>query len=114
MADDLSKDLELDEAEETVQKSADEKSSGTSGASKASAGAAKSKKSKPSVGARITKYLRDLRGEFKKIIWPTRKVVARNTIVTIVMCAIVGALVCAIDFGLGRLIAFVLGLKKKA
>ena len=55
------------------------------------------------------KFFRDLKGEFKKITWPTFKTVLRNTGITLAMCALLGAIICAIDAGLGGLIALLIG-----
>ncbi len=56
------------------------------------------------------KFLRDLKGEFKKITWPTFPAVVRNTGVTLVLCAILGLIICLIDLGLGALIDLMLSL----
>ena len=72
---------------------------------------AKSEKSKkPGMFRRIGKYLRDAKGELKKIIWPTFSSVVRNTLVTLAVCAVLGVLVCVVDFGLSALIDLVLSL----
>ena len=55
------------------------------------------------------KFFRDLKGEFKKITWPTLNATARNTGVTLAMCAIMGVIICLIDLGLGQLIKLMLG-----
>ena len=62
------------------------------------------KKKGPGLGKRIAKYFRDVKGEFKKIIWPTLPTVVRNTGVTLAMCAVLGLVICVIDFGLGALV----------
>ena len=54
-------------------------------------------------------FFRDLKGEFRKITWPTKKATARNTAVTLAMCAIMGVIICLIDLGLGQLIKLMLG-----
>jgi len=59
---------------------------------------------KKSAFSKIAKFMRDTKGEFKKIIWPTRKTVIRNTSVTIAMCAFVGVAVTLFDGGLSSLI----------
>ncbi len=61
-------------------------------------------------GGRFLKYFRDLKGEFKKIIWPTFPAVVRNTLVTLGMCAFVGVIVALIDLGLGALVNLMLSL----
>ena len=65
------------------------------------------KKKGRGLGKRIAKYFRDLRGEFKKIIWPTFPTVLRNTGVTLAM---MGLVICVIDFGLGKLIQLLVSL----
>lgn len=56
------------------------------------------------------KFLRDLKGEFKKITWPTFPSVVRNTGVTLALCAVFGLIICLIDLGLGQLIKLLLTL----
>ncbi len=51
-----------------------------------------------------TKFLRDLKGELRKITWPTMAATTRNTAVTLAMCAVMGVIICLIDLGLGALI----------
>lgn len=55
------------------------------------------------------KFFRDLKGEFRKITWPTMAATTRNTGVTLAMCAIMGIIICLIDLGLGQLIKLMLG-----
>ena len=62
------------------------------------------KKKGRGLGKRMAKNFRDLKGEFKKIIWPTFPTVVRNTGVTLAMCAIMGLIICVIDFGLSKLV----------
>ena len=87
---------------------ADEKIVSKGGADNKSAKSDKNKK--PSLLHRIGKYLRDTKGEMNKIIWPTFPSVVRNTLVTLAVCAVLGVLVCVVDFGLSALIDFVLSL----
>ncbi|MCQ2404419.1 MAG: preprotein translocase subunit SecE [Clostridia bacterium] len=75
---------------------------------KTSATPAKAKKAKKESG--FKRYLKELKGEFKKITWPTWASLWNNTWATIAMCAIVGAIVCIIDFGLDALINLLLSL----
>jgi len=69
---------------------------------------AKAKKVKKASG--FKRYLKELKGEFKKITWPTWSSLCNNTWATIAMCAIVGAIVCVIDFGLDALVNLLLSL----
>ena len=48
----------------------------------------KSDKKKPGFFAKIGKYCRDVKGEFKKIVWPSRKQVWNNVVVVLVMVLI--------------------------
>lgn len=62
------------------------------------------------LGSGIAKFFRGYASEFKKIVWPTRKQVINNTIVTIVMVIIVGLFIALLDFGLGALLNFIYSL----
>lgn len=55
------------------------------------------KEKKPSVFARIGKWFRELKGECKKIVWPTREQTTNNTIVVLVVCAIIGVFIWVLD-----------------
>lgn len=68
------------------------------------------KKKGPGIGKRMAKYFRDLKGEFKKIIWPTVPTVVRNTGVTLAMCAIMGVVICLFDLGLSSLVKLLVSL----
>lgn len=48
----------------------------------------KADKKKPGFFARIGKYFRDSKGEFKKIVWPSRKQVMNNVVVVLAMVVI--------------------------
>ena len=68
------------------------------------------KKKGPGAGQKMGKYFRDAKGEFKKIIWPTRKEVVHNTGVTLAMCLILGLAVSLFDLGLGALVRLITNL----
>ena len=63
----------------------------------------------PIVPANVKKYLRDTRGEFKKIVWPNFPTVMKNTGVVLAMCAVTAAIICLADAGLSEIIALLLG-----
>ena len=67
----------------------------------------KSKKKKPT---RIVKWFKDLKSEFKKVVWPSRKKVFNNTFVVLVVLVIASVFVGGLDFGLLKLFSFVLNL----
>ena len=67
----------------------------------------KSKKKKPN---RIVKWFKNLKSEFKKVVWPSRKKVFNNTFVVLVVLVIASVFVGGLDFGLLKLFSFVLNL----
>lgn len=67
----------------------------------------KSKKKKPN---RVAKWFRDLKSEFKKVVWPSKKQVFNNTFVVLVTLVISSVFVGGLDFGLLKLFKFLLGL----
>lgn len=64
----------------------------------------------PVIPVKVKKFFRDTRGEFKKIVWPGLPTVVRNTVATLVMCALVGVIIVVIDLGLSTLINLLLSL----
>ena len=46
---------------------------------------------------KFTKYLRELRSELKKVVWPTAPQVAKNTLIVIVCVVCVGVVVWLFD-----------------
>ncbi len=53
---------------------------------------------------RVARWFRELKAEFKKIIWPSRKQVINNTLVVIACVLLVGIFIWVLDlaFGFGR------------
>lgn len=49
-------------------------------------------------------YLKEVRLELSKVVWPKRQEVIRLTLVVIIISAIVGAYVGVLDFGLTKLL----------
>ena len=74
-------------------------------------GPAKAKKTGPSAGSRLKKYLKDVKGETKKIIWPDAKTVFKSTGVVLLVVIICALIIWGIDTGLT---AGVSGLKSLA
>ena len=62
------------------------------------------KQKKPSIFARIGKWLKDMKSELKKVVWPSGKQLVNNTVVVLVAVLIVGIIVCLFDLGAGELI----------
>ncbi len=61
------------------------------------------------VPSKVSKYLRDTKGEFKKIVWPNLPTVVKNTGVVLAMCAVTAVVIILADIGLTWLIELMLG-----
>ena len=58
----------------------------------------------------ICKYFRELRSELKKVVWPTPKQVAKNTLVVIACVLVVGVFIWLFDLAFGTGISALIGL----
>ena len=70
--------------------------------------AAKPEKEKKKGG--IKKYLKDLKSEIKKVVWPSRKQVVNNTGIVMAVMVITGMFLFAIDTGLAAAIKALLSI----
>ena len=52
---------------------------------------------KLSFGQRVKKWLREMRSELKKVIWPTKKQTANNTLVAVVVMAASAVVIWGFD-----------------
>ncbi len=59
---------------------------------------------KATIPQRVVRFFKDYKSESKKIVWPTLKDVAKNTLIVLIMCAILGAFIWLLDFGLVSLV----------
>lgn len=59
---------------------------------------------KLTIPQRVVKFLRDYKGELKKIVWPNFRTVLKNTGIVLIMCVLVGVFIWAVDLGLGALL----------
>lgn len=71
---------------------------------KAGAKTSKSGKKSGKKQNRVAKYLRDLRSELKKVVWPSKQKVINNTAVVVVGMGISGIVIWGIDSGLAALL----------
>ena len=97
------KPLSQKEAEKEAKKAAKkEKKEAIKAAKEAKKNAAK-KEGKEKLGffAKIAKFFRDYNSEFKKLVWPTRQQLAKNSAVVLVSIVVCGTALWAIDFVLG-------------
>ena len=98
---DMEKNAEQTAAEKKAKKAAkaDSKQSGI-----------KEKKEKTKLFARIASWFKDLKKEFKRVVWPDRKKVLNNTLVVLCVVIVGSVLVGLIDTGLLRLMQYLMGL----
>ena len=68
----------------------------------------KNDKNKVSFSKKIVRSFKDLKGEFKKIVWPTKKQVLNNTFVVCVVMIISAAFIFCLDTLLGFLVNLIL------
>lgn len=57
----------------------------------------------------IVKFFKDLKGEIKKVVWPSKKKVINNTAVVLVAMCVCGIVIWGIDSGLAALFKLSLG-----
>jgi len=57
---------------------------------------------KPNIFSRMGKFFKDCRSEFKKLVWPTKKQLAKNSSVVLVSMIVVGACLSLVDVGLSK------------
>ena len=73
-------------------------------AAKEAAKNAAKKEGKEKLGffAKIAKFFRDYKSEFKKLVWPTRQQLVKNSAVVLVSVIVCGAALALLDFGLNK------------
>ena len=62
---------------------------------------AKKKDKKPN---RVVRWFKDLKGELKKVTWPTKKDMINYSVVVLVFIVIMGVIIGVIDLGAGKLV----------
>jgi len=55
------------------------------------------------------KFFRDTKSELKKVVWPSKEDVKKNTIVVLVMVAIAAVVMIALDSLFGALLSLMIG-----
>ena len=83
----------------------------TETAASSSKGPAKkaTKPSKPGLFSRIALFLRQVIGEMKKVVTPTRKELINFTVVVLVFVVIVMGIVTVLDLGFGKAVLWIFG-----
>ena len=68
-----------------------------SGAPAKAAVAVKKDDTKPGFFQRVGKWFREMKSELKKVVWPTRKQVMKNTVVAVTVIVVSGIVLWAFD-----------------
>lgn len=56
---------------------------------------------------KLVQFVRDYKSEVKKIVWPGLRDVAKNTLIVLIISAMVGVFIWLLDWGLGSLVGFI-------
>lgn len=51
-----------------------------------------------------------LKAEFKKIVWPDKKSIGKQTLTVVVICVILGIIISVLDFGIQHGIDFLINI----
>ena len=70
----------------------------------------KGEEKNPIIPAKVSKYVRDTKGEFKKIVWPSFSTVVKNVGVVLAMCAVTAVVIILVDSISGMLVDLLLKL----
>ena len=57
---------------------------------------------KPSIWSRMGKFFRDCKSEFKKLVWPTKQQLLKNSALVLVSIVVGGLSLALVDFGLNK------------
>lgn len=83
---------------------ADNKAKDAKNANKDDAKKALAKKEQKKLASRMVQSVKDMKGEMKKIVWPTKKTVLNNTMVVIAVMVVSAVLVGGVDYVLMLLV----------
>jgi preprotein translocase subunit SecE len=59
---------------------------------------------------RITKYLKEVRAETRKVTWPSRQEVLRLSTIVVIVLIVMSAFMAIVDFGFSRLMQAIISL----
>lgn len=63
--------------------------------------------SKKAQESKVSSFVKGVKAEFNKILWPTREDITKQTTAVVVISVIVGALIAVFDYAFGYLINFI-------
>ena len=66
--------------------------------------AAPTKSANKPIIERISRFLKEVRAELRKVVWPSRKELTTYTVVVIVTVAVVSVFISLVDIGFGQLL----------
>ena len=61
--------------------------------------------------SRITKFWTGVKAEFKKITWPNKDALLKQSVAVVIISAVIGAIITILDFGLQYGVDFLTTLK---
>ena len=64
---------------------------------------------KPGIFERLSRSLRDTRGEMKKVVWPTKEQTVNNTGIVLVFMAIMAVIISLFDIGVAAVLRLFFG-----
>lgn len=64
---------------------------------------------KPGFFSRIGKSIRDMRGEMRKVVWPSKKQTVNNTVIVLSFMLVMAIMIGLFDTGLSWLIKLAVG-----
>ncbi len=70
---------------------------------------AKGKVKKDGALQKASRFFKDLRGEVRKVVWPSKKQIRNNTVVVLCFMGVVGIFIWGLDFLLNLLVSLVFG-----
>ncbi|MBZ4671232.1 MAG: preprotein translocase subunit SecE [Clostridiales bacterium] len=69
----------------------------------------KAKGEKKSFVYGLKKYFRDLKAEFKKVVWPTKQQVVKNTSIVLITMILAGIFIWGLDSAFTQILRLVIG-----
>ena len=67
---------------------------------------------KESIFTRLGRWFREMRSELKKVVWPTKKQMFKNTVIVLVSVLVVGIFVWVFDFAGQQIVNGIISLVK--
>ncbi len=64
---------------------------------------------RPGLFARLGRFFSDVKGELKKVVWPSKKQVVNNTFIVMVVVAIAAVAIGGVDFLLSTAVNLLFG-----